>query len=280
VGAVIVSILAFGESSLLLLIAIGSWITLQEYWRLAGIDHRRSDFYLARLGELATIVLLFATWSYRWGALEMLLAVFLPLLFVVQLIARVRGDTTYLRKVAIVALGVIYIGGFLSFIFKLRNLQIHLEDIGALEFSRALFKAPDMIHFTLFPVLAAWCCDTAAYFSGKYFGRTKLAPSISPGKTITGLVGGMVGSATGVTLYAWLIGLVGQVQVYELIAFGVLAAALSQLGDLTVSAIKREAQMKDAGRILGAHGGMLDRIDGFLFALPATYIFFLFVLGR
>ncbi|MCK4719103.1 phosphatidate cytidylyltransferase, partial [bacterium] len=61
--------------------------------------------------------------------------------------------------------------------------------------------------------------------------------------------------------------------------FGVMVAAISQLGDLSVSALKREAQMKDAGKLLGAHGGMLDRIDGFLFDLPATYLFFLYVLG-
>lgn len=279
VGGIAVGIFAFGNYTLLLLALVGSWFTLREFWRLTGVDHPGEFFILARLGELATLILLYLSWANPSGSLDIMLAIFLPVFFIAQLVARARGGESFTREVAMVTLGVLYIGGFASFVFRLRNLQIYLQEIDAIELSTRFFNAPDMIHLTIFPVLASWCCDTAAFFSGKYFGRLQLAPTISPKKTVAGLIGGMVGSATGVSVYAWIIGLIGEVQLYEFIAFGALAAAFSQLGDLTMSAIKREARRKDSGRILGAHGGMLDRIDGFLFALPATYIFFILVLG-
>ena len=278
-GAVAVCIFAFGHYSLIVLVVAGAWLTLQEFWKLTGVDHNGRFFTLARLGELATIMLLILAWAYPLGSLAMLLAAFLPVFFIVQLIAKARGSEHFIREVAVVVLGVLYIGGFLSFIFRLRNLQLDLQAMDLVHFSSTFFRAEDMIHFTVFPVLASWCCDTSAFFSGKYLGRTPLAPSISPKKTVMGLIGGMIGSTTGVTAYAWLIGLLGQVSLLEFIAFGALAAAFSQLGDLTVSAIKREAHIKDAGTLLGPHGGLLDRVDGFLFALPATYLFFVLVLA-
>jgi phosphatidate cytidylyltransferase len=88
----------------------------------------------------------------------------------------------------------------------------------------------------------------------------------------------MVGSAAGVSAYAYCIGILSYVPLWELAVFGAAVGALSQLGDLTVSAFKREAGVKDTGTAMGAHGGMLDRIDGFLWSLPATYLFFITVL--
>jgi phosphatidate cytidylyltransferase len=279
VGAIVVCLLAFGSVSLMVFIVILAWLSLREFWRLTGVDRPGVAVPLARVGEIAIVILLFTTWAYPDGSFAVMLAVALPIFFIYQLVRRAHGADSYLREIAVVTLGVIYIGGLLSFIFRLRHLQIFLEESGALTFSTGFFHIPGMIHFTIFAVIASWGCDTAALLSGKYFGRAKLAPNISPKKTIAGLVGGMFGSATAVVIYAWLVGLIGQVAIYELIAFGAMTAAFSQLGDLTVSAIKREANLKDTSSLLGPHGGVLDRIDGFLFALPATYIFFLLVLG-
>ena len=277
-GIAAVWFFAFGNLTLLVFVMVASWLALREFWRLTGVAHHGKLFSLARLGELATVIFLYITWAVPSGSPDVLLAFFLPLLFIVQLFAFARGAKSYLHEVAVVALGVLYIGGFLSFIFRLRELELFLVGIGDLTFSHAFYRSPDMIHLTIFPVLGSWCYDTSAFFAGKYFGSEKLAPSISPKKTIAGLIGGMMGSATGVAVYSYLIGLVGRVPLWELIVFGAAIGAFAQLGDLTVSALKREAQMKDSGRLLGAHGGMLDRIDGFLFAVPGTYIFFMLVL--
>ncbi len=279
VGTIGVCIFAFGNISLLILVMIGGWIALRDFWRMTGVRNTDALFSLPRFGELAILLLLYLAWSRPSGSYDVVLAVFIPTLFIVQLFAHMRGERSYLHEVAVVALGILYIGGLLSFLVRLRHLQIMFVDSGAVSFSDGFFKNPEMIHLTVFPVLLSWCFDTAAYFCGKYFGLGKLAPTISPKKTIIGLVGGIIGSVCGVILYAWVIGLVGQVPWWALILFGAVGGAISQLGDLSVSAMKREAQMKDSGRIMGAHGGMLDRIDGFLFAIPVTYVFFLIVLA-
>jgi len=79
-------------------------------------------------------------------------------------------------------------------------------------------------------------------------------------------------------VYSWIAGFMPDIAAWKLIAFGMIGGAVAQLGDLTVSALKRDANVKDSGKVLGAHGGMLDRIDGFLFAIPVTYVFFLIIL--
>lgn len=279
-GIVAGIIFAFGDLTLFILWLVGAWFALNEFWILTGVANRKAIFPLTRLGEIAVLLIFFFSWKYPSGYNDILLALLLPLFFIVQLFAHARGDRNFIREVAMVVLGVIYIGGLASFMFKLRHLQDAMELSGAVQFADTggFFTSGDIFHFAIFAAIASFGSDTTAYLTGKFFGKTKLSPKISPKKTITGLMGAMIGSATAVTLYAWLIGLVGQIQIHELIAFGALAAAFSQLGDLTVSAIKRESDFSDTGWIMGAHGGILDRCDGFIFALPATYIFFLLVL--
>ena len=110
--------------------------------------------------------------------------------------------------------------------------------------------------------------DTTAYFVGRAYGRTPLAPLISPNKTVAGLVGGVVGSTAAVWfagLYQdWLAGT-------DALLLGLAIALVSPIGDLFESAIKRDLEIKDTGSLLGAHGGVLDRLDAALFAVPAAY---------
>lgn len=118
-------------------------------------------------------------------------------------------------------------------------------------------------------MFTVWIADTAAYFAGKRFGRNKLAPAISPGKTWEGVVGALFG----VTLY-------GLVLCYSFnVSFwlipGLLAlVALSVIGDLFESLLKRQAGLKDSGRLLPGHGGVLDRIDGLTSTLPLALFYF------
>jgi phosphatidate cytidylyltransferase len=279
VGILAVWFFAFGDLSLLYFLIIGGWIGLREFWRLVGVEHKGARVPLSLFGEIAFVVFLYSVWRHPGMPLDVLIiAGILPILFVAQLVARARTGAPFGHEVGSVMLGVLYVGGLLSYLLRLRQLEGQLVADGLISFESGMFTAPGMIHLTIFPVVGSWCCDTAALFSGKYFGLKKLAPSISPGKTVVGLVGGMVGSAAGVAAYAWTLGILGYVDLWKFIAFGAAVGAFSQLGDLTVSALKREAGLKDSGRIMGAHGGMLDRIDGFLFSLPATYLFFLLVL--
>jgi phosphatidate cytidylyltransferase len=113
-------------------------------------------------------------------------------------------------------------------------------------------------------VLLVAAADIGAYFSGRAFGRNKLAPTISPGKTREGLYGGLVSAVLVGAVGAWQAG----IPVIGFALAAVLLALVSVSGDLLISAFKRNAGLKDSGKILPGHGGVLDRVDGLIAALP------------
>lgn len=125
--------------------------------------------------------------------------------------------------------------------------------------------------------------DCFALFAGLWFGTKKLAPEISPKKTIAGCYGGLTAATIFSVLFAWLFTLImPETHIPPLWAFaplGLLAGALSQLGDLTASLIKRYCGVKDFGRIFPGHGGVMDRLDGILFSAIGYYIFFALTIG-
>lgn len=118
-----------------------------------------------------------------------------------------------------------------------------------------------------FGFFATWAADSLAYFSGLAFGRRKLAPLISPNKSVEGAIGGGLGTILVGWLYAPVVGIAPWQG--GLIALG--AFALSVLGDLAESSLKRHCGVKDSGKLLPGHGGMLDRFDSSLFVLPFVY---------
>jgi CDP-diglyceride synthetase len=124
-------------------------------------------------------------------------------------------------------------------------------------------------------VLAVWSYDTGAYLVGRNFGRTRFLTHISPSKTVEGLIGGVV--ATTVAIGLLLYGL-GQNPVHAA-ALGPLAALAAQAGDLAESTIKRAAGARDSGTLIPGHGGILDRVDSFLFAAPVVTLYVLALIG-
>jgi phosphatidate cytidylyltransferase len=134
--------------------------------------------------------------------------------------------------------------------------------------------------------ISAFMCDTGAYFVGIKFGRHKLVPKLSPKKTIEGAVGGVVSAALGALAYGFLARgfFTGELFTAEhfnapvfCLITGSIAAVFAQFGDLTASAIKRYAGIKDFGSILPGHGGILDRFDSVLFTSPVVYMMILFL---
>jgi phosphatidate cytidylyltransferase len=119
-------------------------------------------------------------------------------------------------------------------------------------------------------VLAIFADDTAAYFGGRALGRHKLAPAISPGKTWEGFVAG-----TAAAVFVVFVALYQDrdtfLSIGESLLLGVIVALAGPMGDLFESMLKRDMGVKDSGRVLAAHGGVLDRIDAILFAFPAAY---------
>lgn len=130
-----------------------------------------------------------------------------------------------------------------------------------------LYQAEPMI--LLFALLIVWVADSGAFFAGKSMGRVKLAPSISPGKTWEGVIGGLVAVVLLILLRSvWV-----ETDLWVLLPFCLAVACLSIVGDLTVSMFKRTAGLKDSGNLFPGHGGVLDRIDSVAAAAP------LFALG-
>jgi phosphatidate cytidylyltransferase len=129
--------------------------------------------------------------------------------------------------------------------------------------------------WVLLLILAVWAYDTGAYLIGRRFGRERFLTHISPSKTYAGLVGGIVAST--IMVGAMLVGL-GQ-PVWHAAILGPIAALAAQAGDLAESMLKRAAGAKDSGTLIPGHGGMLDRVDSFLFAAPVVTLYVVAVLS-
>lgn len=124
-------------------------------------------------------------------------------------------------------------------------------------------------------ILSVWAYDTGAYLVGKQFGREKFLTHISPSKTYAGLIGGIVATTVVMAIALWA---VGQSPLHAIL-LGPLTALAAQAGDLAESVIKRAAGAKDSGDLIPGHGGMLDRVDSFLFAAPVVTLYVITVLG-
>ena len=176
-----------------------------------------------------------------------------------------------LEAVAVTLLGPLYLGCTLAFAMFLRHLPASVSDSGAVERWQAT-------GFVLLPVASIWVGDSAAYFAGRAWGRRRLFPAASPGKTVVGGVAGLAGSTAAGALIAALMPSAFQeaaVSVTTGALIGALLGVVAPIGDAAKSVLKREAGVKDSGRLLPGHGGFLDRVDSLLFAFPVTYAVFL-----
>lgn len=139
----------------------------------------------------------------------------------------------------------------------------------------------DGFGYLVMPLIASFATDTGGLLFGKLFGRKKLAPDISPGKTVEGAIGGMVFSFVMVFGFAqifdnFLFGL----NVWDALLFSLLVSSAAQLGDLAESLLKRAVAVKDSGNFLPGHGGLLDRLDSLLFSVPVAYMFVTMVVTK
>jgi phosphatidate cytidylyltransferase len=197
-------------------------------------------------GFLALAGLLAAALYGNQFQILLVLAVTLPLLFALTLLQR----RPTIGGMAVTLLGIYWIGVALAYAMLLRRLP-HGEGI------------------VIDVLVGVFLGDTGAYFGGRLFGRRPLAPRISPNKTVEGLVIGMFCTIVGV----WLAGRYQEwLPSSHAFVLGVGVALVAPIGDLFESFVKREAGAKDSGRLFGAHGGALDRLDGVLFAAVVGYL--------
>ncbi len=136
--------------------------------------------------------------------------------------------------------------------------------------------------YLVLALTSAWMSDTGAYFFGKFFGRNKLCPEISPKKTIEGFIGGILTCLVFVVLISFLFNNYlfaekQQINYFYVLLLGLSGSILSCLGDLCFSMVKRRYNVKDFGNLMPGHGGILDRFDSVIFVVPYVYIFLKFV---
>lgn len=158
-----------------------------------------------------------------------------------------------LSKECVTIFGILYFGWFLGHIIFLRNL-------------------PDGFGNVVFLSFAVVLNDVFAYITGRLFGQHKITPRISPNKTWEGTIGGLLGSMLAVLIFHYA---VPSLSWPRCSIAGVLIAVAAPLGDLIVSVIKRDMAVKDSGNLIPGHGGLLDRCDSLLFAIPAFYYYLL-----
>jgi len=163
-----------------------------------------------------------------------------------------------------------------------RQQRAILQSLGAMVFAQLyipfllshvllLFQVPSGRRWIFFLFFVIFAGDTGAYYAGHRWGRHKLWPAVSPGKTVEGAIGGLLSSLAIALLVGRLLLSLGEFGITFLLSLGFVIALAGQMGDLMESMIKRVSRVKDASSILPGHGGLLDRLDSLIFAFPLTY---------
>lgn len=235
-------------------VMLASCIGLYEYYRAVGLDKHKG---LCITGYLATVVISMGA-GYTTSASLLLIYLYVVALFIIMLLS--HGKIT-VRELSLLIFGLIYIPYFLS----------HISYIRSMELGRL---------YIWLVFIGAFLTDTCAYFAGCYLGKHKLCPNISPKKTIEGAIGGFIGGGLSFVLYGVIVntffaGMLngGQFNLIKLFVLGLFASAISQIGDLAASAIKRQYNIKDYGNCLPGHGGILDRCDSIILVAPVIFLF-------
>ncbi len=209
----------------------------------------------------SAFVFVFLTFFHRFDLVPSMLTLSIMASFLVVLF---RGRQPYIVNVATTILGALYCGWLPCHLLLTR--QIGTTRVGAFEivYSQGL-------NLLLFVFVAVALTDIGAYYFGVRFGKHKLAEVVSPKKTVEGAVYGGLCS-----ILASLLGVFyTNLTIFQAFFAGLIITISAQLGDLSESLIKRDAGVKDSSDILPGHGGMLDRFDGYIFAIPVSYYFFM-----
>ena len=245
---VLLTVLYLGGIYWKLLFALMGILAFMEF------THMMSNIQLKPLlvpGMILVLLLLFAPDSYLYPG------IFCILILAVTISILKYPDLT-LQDTAISLFGAGYIGFLLSYATKIADLQYSFIII-------------------VLALILTWSSDTGAYFAGKLWGKHKMTPILSPNKTWEGAAGGLLVCAVASLIFFLVIDIDGISITYALL-LGIGASILAQLGDFFISGAKRFFQVKDSGKIIPGHGGVLDRFDSFLLLIPLVYYFSVYII--
>jgi len=254
----------YGGIPLVVLIAVAAGLGARELFGLAERQQVRpavaiglvtaaglAPLTYASLVSPSTAALAVAAWPYA-------VAAWLIGLLTWALAARSPAERP-LEAVGVTLLAVLYTGALPAFLLVIRHAQLPVRSwAGA--------------WLVFFPLIVTWVCDTAAMYGGRTFGGPKLAPTVSPGKTRSGAVSGVIGGLAIAPLFSVLVfPRVGvHVGVWELVLIAGVLSVVGQVGDLVESLFKRQAGVKDSSALIPGHGGVLDRLDSLYFVIPVA----------
>ena len=241
----------------LLILVVANWALFEFY----NLSSKTGTKLFRFLGHICLIYLLLLP-LLQFVTLRLFQPIELWLVFLIGFtiyLFQSRDNTySFFANAGVTILGILYIG----FPFSLL-INLHLQNSGA--------------WYILWLILVTWFCDIGAYTVGSSLGKNKLIPSISPGKTVEGLIGGLFFSMI-IAIIAWWF--MGWKYHYLQFSFGtniimsLVIAGVGVIGDLAESVLKRKANLKDSGNTFTGHGGMLDVIDSLLFTIPIFYLFY------
>lgn len=230
-----------------LVVFVAALLAMDEFFAMTGSDatDRRAALVL---GAAASAAFYWLPPRFSPSTLVLVLAVLGPFLW---FLFRFGDVPTVASRMASATTGIVYAGLGLTFLALIK---------------RDLPRGSDLVVLVL---CTAWLSDTGGYFAGKSIGGPKLYPAVSPNKTWSGSIGGVVAAlAGGVVLKLWRLPELAWIDLIVLVGVG---SVLGQLGDLAESLIKRSRGVKDSGALLPGHGGLLDRVDAVLFIAPFFY---------
>ena len=248
-GTIAMSAIIYGKWAILLMLLVIIFFASKEYVKI--LEHK--GFYPSlKVMFLSQLIIASIAYFQRFDLVAVALTfcsigAFMWVLF--------RGRQPYIANVATTLLGIIYCGWFPLHLIFLRHLSSE--------------RFHDGLGFVVLMFTAILMTDIGCYYAGRHLGKHKLAPIVSPNKTIEGSIGGAIAAVIG----ALIIGYFLQLEWYFSVMLGFLCTVFAQIGDLCESLLKRDAGVKDSGNSLPGHGGFLDRTDSFIFTIPVMYYF-------
>ncbi|MDY4883870.1 MAG: phosphatidate cytidylyltransferase [Anaerovibrio sp.] len=257
------------QSGGLLFAACGLVLALGAWFEYCNAFSRKGYSPAFLIGGLLVSAMCYAA----YGGLDTGLLTMLSLgaVLVMFLLTVLLHGSFSVPSAAVSAAGVLYLGMSFAHLIGLRVMEHGMAPVetqlGVLEPGCALIWTA---------LIGTWASDTFAYFAGSFLGRHKLCPSISPGKTVEGFVGGLIGTTASVAGLGVLFGF----DVRVMAVLGLCICLIATLGDLVESVMKRYTGIKDSGHIIPGHGGIWDRFDSVIYTVPFVYYFVQFVALR
>lgn len=262
IAVISITLIIWGIIPLTILVLTLAIIGMDEFVQLAYRQKIRPSRTMCISG-----IILILTSAYP-GKEEYMSGVLMGMSLIVMLFYLFRKGfhVSAFADVGATLMGLIYLGWFFGHMLLLRKLTIPGTSGNYNLFG---FSIEQGAGFVLMLLFSTSFTDIGAFFTGKFFGKHKLCPGISPGKTVEGSLGGLIGAVCG----AALIGHQLPIAMNDYINLGILIGIFGELGDLWESVLKRDVNVKDSGVIMAGHGGVLDRIDSILFTTPVAFFY-------